>query len=437
MPKLNPKDVFISYKNKELSIDSILSYLESFIEESDDTQIRIESIQLLGDIEINNDKIFKILENCLISDEDSLVRASAAKLVAYKFPANKLFNFVIDNDSSALVITTIFRVLDDINDEMSMFLRKKIIEKYAKIHGVVLEEAKFILDLYGLATENRGEFGGDFEVNQEYINTHIRHCICDCIPRYYAPEVVPLFAINHNHIIALDIIFWELRELPNSLASLKKLRYLTFDSRKIDGEYYKELPYLFNSLRRLKWISTSFPYDENRPSFVPDWVFSIAKKYHAKTYIKEGVKKNEAYVLGLFDLLIGTNIYKLEDYDYLDHDLRILGYRKDEDGHVIGLYLSHYHAFKLKILPEQIGELKWLIDLDIHNNIIREVPDSIGSLTHLKYLNLSYNKIQKLPSSITSLRSLRFLSINGNNIDRLPNSIKNLISSQKYCGYFL
>jgi Leucine-rich repeat (LRR) protein len=66
---------------------------------------------------------------------------------------------------------------------------------------------------------------------------------------------------------------------------------------------------------------------------------------------------------------------------------------------------------------------------------LQELPESIGNLIHLHELNCNSNQLEQLPKWIGNLINLRGLSCNHNKLQELPESIGNLIHLQySYCG---
>jgi len=148
MINLDPKELFVAYREKNLDKDSTINYLRAFIEECDEEKKRIKGIFFLSKIESGtNGKILRILENSLLSDQSSLVRAFAARMLVKNSPIQNvsLVEYVIDNDISVLVTTTIFKTLKKIRYYLAKGLRNKIVAKYAKLHGVIPIEAKFLV----------------------------------------------------------------------------------------------------------------------------------------------------------------------------------------------------------------------------------------------------------------------------------------------------
>lgn len=60
-------------------------------------------------------------------------------------------------------------------------------------------------------------------------------------------------------------------------------------------------------------------------------------------------------------------------------------------------------------IPDSIGGLQKLEELDISSNLLESLPDTIGLLLNLKILKLSGNKLNALPESIALCRCVPYL----------------------------
>jgi len=96
-----------------------------------------------------------------------------------------------------------------------------------------------------------------------------------------------------------------------------------------------------------------------------------------------------------------------------------------KNGKVSNLYLGGFNLLKISPL---LKKLKYLKDLDLRSNPIKELPDWIGKFQSLKYLNLSNNQLIRLNPSIGKLTQLEKLDLYGNKLKKLPQSIGNLRS---------
>ena len=83
---------------------------------------------------------------------------------------------------------------------------------------------------------------------------------------------------------------------------------------------------------------------------------------------------------------------------------------------------------KLKTLPKSFENLKSLEFLDISSTELNEIPESICNLKLLKKLIMCDNKIMSIPESIKNLKSLEYLNLGGNKIKILPDSISEIPS---------
>jgi Leucine-rich repeat (LRR) protein len=83
-------------------------------------------------------------------------------------------------------------------------------------------------------------------------------------------------------------------------------------------------------------------------------------------------------------------------------------------------------------LPNSIGELRSLTDLDLFRSEITSLPHSIGDLARLKTLTLCTSSIREIPPSIGRLRNLKDLNLSvTKNLLRLPEEIGELKSLTK------
>ncbi|KAI3407444.1 Protein FAR1-RELATED SEQUENCE [Psidium guajava] len=81
---------------------------------------------------------------------------------------------------------------------------------------------------------------------------------------------------------------------------------------------------------------------------------------------------------------------------------------------------------KIGKLPDSIGGLESLLELDMSRTEITDLPDSIGDLGRLEVISMSCSKIRKLPDSIGRVESLLQLDLSLTKITDLPDVIGDL-----------
>lgn len=97
-----------------------------------------------------------------------------------------------------------------------------------------------------------------------------------------------------------------------------------------------------------------------------------------------------------------------EQYDYDSFD------PMEEDQFLEGL---------LKALPEALGDLTWLEELDLNRNEIKTLPVAIGKLSNLRILKMDWNGISEFPPQICHCISLQSVSLYRNRITQIPEEI--------------
>lgn len=156
---LTPEKIYTDVANNKLSKEVATELLISLIE-SPDNKIRIKSIEVFLELSLNSDKVFRIVENCLLSDENALVRSAAAKVLFKIFPKNMNYlplKWASRYEKSAIVINT-FLNLFAINDPHFRFLKKELLRRLEQIYLIVPEEINFFLILDVLYAEYAKDF---------------------------------------------------------------------------------------------------------------------------------------------------------------------------------------------------------------------------------------------------------------------------------------
>lgn len=90
---------------------------------------------------------------------------------------------------------------------------------------------------------------------------------------------------------------------------------------------------------------------------------------------------------------------------------------------VVALFLGYN---RLSALPNELGDLKLLKELDISCNAIAALPRRIGNLRHLTTFKANGNALSELPDEIGQCLALETLLISENHLITLPRSLGKL-----------
>lgn len=77
-------------------------------------------------------------------------------------------------------------------------------------------------------------------------------------------------------------------------------------------------------------------------------------------------------------------------------------------------------------LPNSLGRMRRLNNLNVDRNALASLPSEVGNLTNLGVLSLRDNKLTKLPAELGNCVSLHVLDVSGNRLQNLPYSLVNL-----------
>lgn len=271
---LSPENIYSGFKSKEISKNLAVDQLISLIEGSNNPKIRSNSISIMNKLNVTEFKIFKILENSLLSDESSIVRHSATNLIGHQFIKEGIdtLKWVVQHDKSPLVIKAIFNLNLDFTATNLKSLKKELddyLEKIASTIGIVQNEAKFILDLEGLFANTEENY--ELELESYTFFTKLKD----------QDLGESWLTIKKNHIEALSFNYFNWKYLKqnqsmfDSISNLQDpLVYLNI-LRKYHLSHIKDLliPKSIALLRRLKKLNLS----NNNIRFLPKSMFFLSK----------------------------------------------------------------------------------------------------------------------------------------------------------------
>ncbi|UCD01865.1 MAG: hypothetical protein JSV23_02265 [Promethearchaeota archaeon] len=312
---LTPEKIQKDFSTGDLSKENAAELLISLIESSDNAEIRVDSIKALEKINFQNENIFKILENYLISDENAVIRASVASYIIENFPEDGLsaFRWVIQHEDSPLVMKIFFDAIEKLGNPQLKLIEKDLtnwIDKYATKIGIVPREAIFFLDLEACFAKGKRKYKIDpiFYKHFEKLSN--------------IKNGEPWLVIKNKHVNVLNLNYftWKwVKENSDIVNSLYKFKYL---------DAY------FNSLNK---------YNINDKDF-----FEIPNSIGKLTYLKKLT-------------LMRNRLQKIPE------SLGALNSLKELD-------LSYNNFYEI---PQIIGGLNSLEKLNLKGNKIQKIPDSL------------------------------------------------------------
>ena len=233
---LNPKNIYQKILQNKISIMEGIEFLISIIEKSDNCSSRLEGLETLRKLKVQEIIIFKTLENCVISDENEQIRIISAKIILDYFiqAGEECLEWALLNDKSSKFLKSLGRMLNntDIDLYENLFLvYLQRLEIIAKKFDIVSEEIPFLLDL---------------EFNMDNYNVFKWNSNSKLI---YYNDV--MFRIQDTHILELSISMRN--QIPSSIKLLKKLELLDLSCNNLT-----DLPKSLKDLTNLESLDLSW-----------------------------------------------------------------------------------------------------------------------------------------------------------------------------------
>ena len=121
---LSPRKIYKQYERNEINNSIAFDHLISFVENSENEHIRQKAIEILDRIGIYNNKLFKILENILISDSNGKIRNVALEFLERRFLNKALtpLKWAINHENNYECLITIIKSLKKVNSEESKLI---------------------------------------------------------------------------------------------------------------------------------------------------------------------------------------------------------------------------------------------------------------------------------------------------------------------------
>ena len=312
--------------NKAPSIDKLIAIIDN----SDNTNKRLESIRNLSTVLGKSEKFFKILENLLVSDSDADIRCLAAKILSVKFNESLFEPMIwsIEHESSSSCLNIVFNSLvyhvENLEDFNEQNLKSKLIDYINKI-----TDAEFTINI-------KEYFNG--KIVQETRVSELKEILYNFISLSFLKKKFwrLKYKLEGLKVIELDFIFKGLSEIPYPLKYLKSMRKLSFRYNQIT-----KLPDWCGILTSLEHLDLS----QNRLFRIPD---SIKLLINLKVLNLEG-----------------NEFTSLPDSISLLYSLEVLNLKSNSIEQIPESLISlkslrelHVGAYSLLKIPEPIKEME-------------------------------------------------------------------------------
>lgn len=423
--EVSPKDLYKNYIDDVIDMESLIKQLSSLIENSRNTNIRIQSIQTFRRLDLNShfflvkyrNILFHLLENLLISDSSELIRNEAAIVLNKLFKRRSLtpMKWALLHDESPLCLNTIHQSLMEIIEEINKINEQ---ESYSILKSEVyaIQDKEFRIPIQNYKKEQL--------IKPILLKILINYFTLLFLKKAYWRIK---YQLRNTKVVELDFSFKVLNKLPNALRFLQSLEKLTLKYNQIMKlpEWIGELSsliYLNLNINNITKLPNSISLLDNLEelSLWKNELEELPENFGNLTRLKKlNLRLNQLATVPEF---IG-NLTSLKHLDM--HDNRLSSLPKSIK-YLQSLEILNLSWNSLRALPEEIYDLSSLKVLDLERNELQMVSKSINRLKSLEILNLSENKLSSLPSTIGKLNSLKVLNLSRNNLANLPSSVFSL-----------
>jgi len=384
----NPKVLLASFRSGELDTESFSEVLISIIEGSDETKVRVESLEMLNELDLRDSKIMKLLQSLLISDSAESLRSVAAKklIEAFLSQSHSEIRWALENESSIGCLSGMIEGLRVKDEELlGRFLReilKDIIDRGAPIEFGIRRQYNINLRIL-FERKNIEEFSVG-ELVEIYMNYRTVLGLEDKydLDAHYCHHMIEKGLVDSLDLGGIKI---------NNISEIPGLEYLSrLEGLDLTQTNLTEITGLSN-IMELRYLNLS---------------------WNKLTEIKGLDSLKNLMSINLED----NNITEINDLQNLT-DLKELWLQNNKISKITGLenlrnleylYLDGNNITKLSGL----NDLKNLITLSLVNNKISKIK-KLKNLEKLKNLDLSRNKLKKI-NGLLKLRSLEYLEIEDN-----------------------
>ena len=283
--ELTPKKICEEYHNNNIDKHSAIKLLISLIENSELDSVRIESLMVLREIDYFDNKIFRFLENLLISDSYSRIRIIACDIIRKEYleKSLNLMKWALEHESNIDCLNIIINALVSIKNSESKTILIKELKKIRKEKYLDknkrIDNRKFKKSLKKLLKERNYNVLSHQELTDIIINYKI---IVALTKKFYSVY----FDLENAQVIKLDLADVEyevrgwksdfknnIREISEitGLKYLKRLKFLNLSNNLISNvkglEELENLTHLYISNNKISSVE-NLTYLNNIPNLM-------------------------------------------------------------------------------------------------------------------------------------------------------------------------
>lgn len=438
---LTPQAIYRDFINGDLDKPFATELLITLIDNAENFETRIESIDVLNKLQVNDDKTFDFLEHLLISDLNEDIRNLTISVLRDRYLDRALEPMIwaIEHENSLKCLISIILTVGQIDNHDAREVLIKKLKKFSK------NEEKHIL------LNNSEKLTIENLPNRELADILINYYVISFLKTtfgYFRFKRNELWKITELDLSNVERYSSGLNKLEYFLEPIFSLKALTSCDLRfnhlttIPDCFNNSIEYLDLSYNKLIKLPTLSKYrniinlnlKSNRLRTLPESIGSpLTLEYlNLRNNMLKALPKSISLLTSLKILDLHGN--KLDSIKFdLSKSIKELelgwnNFKAVPQGikSLLSLERLGLGGNKLLELPTWIGDFKFLKQLDLYDNKLNEIPESIGNLGSLQNLNLRNNQLSVLPSSLQNLKSIISLNLSWNNFSTLPNWIGSL-----------
>ncbi len=373
MTKITLEEVLKKVYKEQLPPPKALTILITILESTNDNELRLETLKAVKKLKIQNNELFALLENLIVSDFSEYVRALSVEVMIALFPKRSIpsLKWAVEKNKSGIVLLSLIKSSESVAEgylhEFESMLMERFEKNYKELieYGINSEEA-LIIAVFIATSKKIQIYYGNFKTD-----------------RYIPYKIFPYrarlkFALDdRGHITRLEL-------------------------RNADGR----------DMQREKILN----------QFSESFLSQFCKLEHLRTF--------RVIYCGKMVTKIPQSIHclkNLEELDFSGNEIKEIPKTLGSLRNLERLDLSYN---LLRFLPKSMKNLKKLKVLDLNYNKFDHIPEEISSLTNLRNLKISTNDIRQIPKWVVYLPSIERIYLGLTKIDEVPEAIRSIAISR-------